>query len=103
MNDVTRFPEIMQIAEARKGLDLGFEERMFLEMEKMHVRNSFATYLRLNPAEVQSDDVPIMGFGGSGGGLWALVGVLGYSKGLKDSGLWELFTLSSKCFLLKDP
>lgn len=95
IHDITRFPEIMKVAEVRKGLDLGLEERRFLEMRKVHVRNSFAKYLGLDPAEVHPDDVPTVGFGGSGGGFRAMIGTLGYTQAMKKSGLWDLLTYAA--------
>jgi len=104
MRDVTRFSEIMKVAEVRRGLDLCLEERRFLEMKKVHVRNSFAKYLGLDPAEVHPDDVPTVGFGGSGGGFRAMIGTLGYVQEMKRSGLWDLLTyvagVSGACWSL---
>ena len=67
----------------RRGLDLGLEERRFVQMRKVHVRDSFAKYFGLDPAQVHPDDVPIIGFGGSGGGIRAMVGGLGYALEMK--------------------
>lgn len=104
MVDVRCFPEIMKVAEVRRGLDLGLEERRFLQMRKVHVRNRFAKYLGLDPAEVHPDDVPTVGFGGSGGGFRAMIGVLGYAQEMKRTGLWDLFTyvagVSGACWAL---
>jgi phospholipase A2 len=57
-NDVVRYPEIMKVAEVRKGIDLCLEERRFLEMRKVHVRNSFAKYLGIDPVEVHPGQSP---------------------------------------------
>jgi phospholipase A2 len=104
MADVVKYPEIMKVAEVRKGLDLALEERRFRAMRKVHVRNSFAKYLGLDPAQVHTDDVPIVGFGGSGGGFRAMIGVLGYAQEMKSTGLWDLFTyvagVSGACWAL---
>ncbi|RDW87363.1 lysophospholipase-1 [Coleophoma crateriformis] len=104
INNVVRYPEVLKVAEVRKGLDLGLEERRFLDMRKVHVRNSFAQYLNLDPAEVHPEDVPIIGFGGSGGGFRAMIGVLGYCQKMKQTGLWDLFTyvagVSGACWSL---
>ena len=60
-------------------------------MRKAHVRDSFARYLGIDPAQVHPDDVPIVAFGGSGGGIRAMVAVLGYAQEMKRTGLWDLF------------
>jgi phospholipase A2 len=104
MADVVKYPEIKKVAEVRKGLDLALEERRFRAMRKVHVRNSFAKYLGLDPAQVRPDDVPIVGFGGSGGGFRAMIDVLGYVQEMKSAGLWGLFTyvanVSGSCWAL---
>ncbi|KAF4631538.1 hypothetical protein G7Y89_g6600 [Cudoniella acicularis] len=104
INNVTRFPEILKVAEVRRGLDLGLEERRFLEMRKVHVRNCFARYMGLDPASVHPDDIPTVSFGGSGGGFRAMIAVLGYSQEMKNTGLWDLFTyvagVSGSCWAL---
>jgi cytosolic phospholipase A2 len=67
IHDVNLFPEIEEAAEVRRGLDLAQEEIAFLVKRKVHVRNHFANYIGVDPAEVHPNDVPIVGFGGSGG------------------------------------
>ena len=104
MTDITCFPEIMKVAEVRRGLELCLEERRFLQMRKDRVRDSFAKYLGLDPAEVHPDDIPVVGLGGSGGGIRAMIGVLGYAQEMKRTGLWDLFTyvagVSGACWSL---
>jgi cytosolic phospholipase A2 len=102
--DVSRFPEIEQVAHVRQGQDLGPEEKAFLEKRKMYIRDHFAQYLGLDPEEVHPDDVPIIGFGGSGGGYRAMIGYMGYVAEMKKAGLWDLITyvagVSGSCWTI---
>jgi phospholipase A2 len=102
--DSTRYPEVQHVAEVRRGLDLAPKEAQFLAQRKLRVRNAFAKYLGLNPAEVHPDDVPTVGFGGSGGGFRAMIGVLGYCDEMKQTGLWDVLTyvagVSGACWSL---
>ena len=104
IQDVNLFPEIAQVAQVRRGLDLGPGEKAFLTARKVHVRNHFAKYLGLDPAQVHPDDVPAIGFGGSGGGFRAMIASLGYSEEMKRTGLWNLLTyfagVSGSCWAL---
>jgi phospholipase A2 len=104
MADVVKYSEIMKVAEVRRGLHLALEERRFRTIRKVHVRNSFAKYLGLDPEQVHPDDVLIVGFGGSGGGFRAMIGALGYAQEMKSTGLWDLFTyvagVSGSCWAL---
>lgn len=88
----------------RRGLDLSPGETAFLAARKVHVRNNFAKYLGLDPAQVHPDDVPIIGFGSSGGGYRAMIGCLSYSEEMKRVGLWDLLTyfagVSGSCLAL---
>ncbi|KAH8700100.1 putative cytosolic phospholipase A2 [Talaromyces proteolyticus] len=94
-HDAQRYPEIERVAEIRHGLDLGGEEKAFLSKRKLHVRNNFAKYLGLDSEKVNPDDIPIVGFGGSGGGYRAMIGLVGYMLEMKKSGLWDLVTYVS--------
>lgn len=102
--DVKRYPEVARIAEVRRGDDLCPEENEFLLARKEVVRQAFAEYLELDPASVHPDDVPVIGFGGSGGGLRAMIGVLGYCEEMKKTSLWNVFTyvagVSGSCWSL---
>jgi phospholipase A2 len=102
--DTKRFPETARVAEVRRGLDLCREEKEFLAARKDFVRLAFAKYLDLDPKAVHPDDVPVVGFGGSGGGLRAMISVLGYCDEIKKAGLWDLFTyvagVSGSCWSL---
>lgn len=92
IHDAVRYPEIKQVAHVRQGLDLGPEEKAFLIKRKMHVRDHFARYLGLDPEQVHPDDIPVIGFGGSGGGYRAMIGYMGYMTEMKKAGLWDLIT-----------
>jgi phospholipase A2 len=104
LRDTTRFPETALVAEVRRGLDLCREEKDFLAARKDSVRLAFANYLSLDPAAVHPDDVPVVGFGGSGGGFRAMISVLGYCDEIKKAGLWDVFTyvagVSGSCWSL---
>jgi cytosolic phospholipase A2 len=93
--DPARFPEVTQQAVVRRGIQLCPEEQTFLAARKAHVRDSFARYMGWDPAQIHPDDVPTIAFGGSGGGYRALLAVLGYSKAMKEAGLWDLITYIS--------
>jgi hypothetical protein len=93
--DPSVFPEVAQTAQIRRGLELCPEESQFLAERKRHVRDHFARYMGWDPAHVHPDDVPTIAFGGSGGGYRAMLAVLGYSAGMKKSGLWDLLTYVS--------
>lgn len=82
----------MQVAEVRRGLNLCPGETAFLAAQKVHVRNNFAKYLGLDPVQVHPDDVPMVGFGSSGGGYRAMIGCLSYSEEMKRTGLWDILT-----------
>lgn len=104
MHDSQLFPEIEKVAEVRRGLELCPEEQAFLAKRKIHARDNFAKYLGLNPEEVDPRDVPVVSFGGSGGGFRAMLGCLGYCQQMKDSGLWDCLTyvggVSGSCWSL---
>jgi phospholipase A2 len=104
LEDANRFPEIEHVAEVRHGLELSPSEISFRADRKLHVRGHFAKYLGLDPAQVHPDDVPVVAFGGSGGGYRAMIGVLGYCEGMKRAGLWDLLTyvsgVSGSCWAL---
>jgi cytosolic phospholipase A2 len=104
LRDVERFPEISKVAEVRHGLDLCTGEQQFIAARKAHVRDHFAGYLDLDPSEVHPDDVPVVAFGGSGGGFRAMIGVIGYCDEMKQAGLWDVLTyvsgVSGSCWSL---
>ncbi len=92
IHDRERYPEVAHVADVRRGLDLAPPEQRFLIDRKVKVRNAFARYLGLNPADIHPDDIPTVGFGGSGGGFRAMIGVLGYAEEMKRTGLWDVLT-----------
>lgn len=104
IRDATKHPEIAQVATVRRGFELSPQEVAFREARKARVKDAFCRYLGLDAAEVHIDDVPIVAFGGSGGGYRAMLGLLGYSHGMKQSGLWDLLTyvagVSGSCWSL---
>jgi phospholipase A2 len=88
--DTSKFPEVSKTAEVRHGMDLCPEEKAFVAARKQLKRDSFARYMGWDPAAIHPDDVPTVAFGGSGGGYRAMLAMLGYSKAMKESGLWDL-------------
>jgi phospholipase A2 len=104
IQDPVRYPEVGHVAHVRRGIDLCVEEKEFLSERKDHVRDAFAKYLGLDPKDVHPEDVPIIAFGGSGGGYRAMIGVLGYCQAMKKSGLWDVLTyvagVSGSCWAL---
>ncbi|KAL1969192.1 hypothetical protein VTN77DRAFT_446 [Rasamsonia byssochlamydoides] len=104
IHDPIRHPEITRVAEVRRGLGLCESEKAYLAQRKLHVRNHFAKFLGLDPEQVHPDDVPVVAFGGSGGGYRAMLGMLGYSREMKRTGLWDLLTyvagVSGSCWAM---
>lgn len=104
LKDVKRHPEVAKVGEVRRGFELAPEEVMFRHARKVKVRDAFCRFLDLDPSQVHVDDVPIVAFGGSGGGYRAMIGVLGYCEEMKRSGLWDLLTyvsgVSGSCWSL---
>lgn len=92
LDDPARFPEIAQQAVVRKGLDLCPEETAYLAARRARIRDHFAQYMGLDPAQVHPDDIPTVAFGGSGGGYRAMLAFLGYSLAMKEAGMWDLLT-----------
>ncbi|KKA18562.1 hypothetical protein T310_7482, partial [Rasamsonia emersonii CBS 393.64] len=78
LHDANRHPEIRQVVEVRRGLDLCEGEKAYLAQRKLRVRDHFARYIGLDPEQVHPDDVPVVAFGGSGGGYRAMLAMLGY-------------------------
>ncbi|KFA45345.1 hypothetical protein S40293_09511 [Stachybotrys chartarum IBT 40293] len=87
--DPAIFPEVEKIAYVRRGIDLCPEEQLFLSKRKERVRLSFAKYAGLDPDQVHPDDVPIVAYGGSGGGFRAMIGCLAYGEAFEKAGLWD--------------
>ncbi len=104
LRDINRHPEVARSATIRRGFELAPEEMRFRDMRKAKVRDAFCRYLDLDPLEVHVDDVPIVAFGGSGGGYRAMIGLLEYGKEMKRTGLWGLLTyvsgVSGSCWSL---
>ncbi|KAF2668372.1 putative cytosolic phospholipase A2 [Microthyrium microscopicum] len=95
IQDPSKYPEISQTAEVRRGIELCVEEREYLSDRRWKIKDFFAKYVGLDPCEVHPDDVPIVAFGGSGGGYRAMIGFLAYSDGMKQFGLWDTLTYAA--------
>lgn len=95
IHDASIFPEVQTIAEVRRGIALAPQEVAFLADRKLHVRDNFAKYMGLDSSEVHPDDIPIVAFGGSGGGFRAMIGYMGYCEEMRRAGLWDVLTYIS--------
>jgi phospholipase A2 len=95
IKDSSLFPEIRQVAEVRRGLGLAQQEVTFRAQRKLRVREHFAKYLGVSSEDVHPDDVPVVAFGGSGGGFRAMIGYMGYCEEMRKAGLWDVLTYVS--------
>ena len=95
IQDVKKYPEVGHVAEVRRGLELSPAEAKFRAERREVTRMAFCKYLDLDPAGVHPDDVPLVAFGGSGGGYRAMIGVLGYCQEMNTTGLWDLLNYVS--------
>lgn len=104
LSDPRIFPEVERVAEVRRGAGLCSEEIAWLEKRKQRMRESFAKYMNVPMEEVHPDDVPVVAFGGSGGGFRAMIGCLGYCNEMKRTGLWDCLSyvagVSGSCWSL---
>lgn len=104
LKDVSKFPEVAHVAEVRRGAEISPSEKAFVYDRKIHARNAFAKYMNLDPNSVHPEDVPTIGFGGSGGGFRAMLGCAAYCEELKRTGIWDLLTyvsgVSGSCWAL---
>jgi phospholipase A2 len=104
LKNVDKHPEVGRVASVRRGFELAPGEVAFREARKVKARDAFCRYLDLDPAEVHVGDVPIVAFGGSGGGYRALIAMAGFAEGMKRSGLWDVLTyvcgVSGSCWAL---
>jgi cytosolic phospholipase A2 len=105
MTSVELHPEISSVAEVRRGLALCPEEQAFLERRReTTTRLGLARFLGVPPDDIHPDDVPIVAFGGSGGGFRAMIAYLGYVQAMKQCGLWDCVAyaagVSGSCWAL---
>ncbi|KIV81589.1 hypothetical protein PV11_03763 [Exophiala sideris] len=104
LKNTAKHPEVNRIAVVRRGYELSPEELKFHELRKVIARDAFCRYMDLNLGDVHVDDVPVVAFGGSGGGYRAMIGMLGYSEAMKRTGLWDVLTyvcgVSGSCWSL---
>lgn len=80
-------PEVARRATLRRSLSLSSDEAAFLAARKSRMRQRFSRYLGLNEVDVHPDDIPIIAFGGSGGGYSAMLAFLGYTRAMRDAEL----------------
>ncbi|CAG8544901.1 1882_t:CDS:10 [Paraglomus occultum] len=104
LNDQARYPELQWDASVRCSLDICDEEKQFIRARKEFIRDKFAKYIGVDVDDVHVDDIPIIGFGGSGGGFRAMIATTGYVYGLQKSGLYDCGTyyggVSGSCWNL---
>jgi cytosolic phospholipase A2 len=104
LQDASLHPEVARTADVRRGLVLCAEEKEWLSARKLKIRSAFCRYMDLIEADVHVDDVPVIGFGGSGGGYRAMIGMMAYAIQMKQSGLWDLLSyvagVSGACWSL---
>lgn len=96
-------PEIEREARVRVSEDLCDEEKEFLVRRREKTRIALARYLGLPDEEVHPDDVPVIAFSGSGGGLRALVAGVGSLLATSEDGLFDCITytagVSGSCWM----
>ncbi|KAL0096298.1 acyl transferase/acyl hydrolase/lysophospholipase [Phycomyces blakesleeanus] len=83
------YPEVGEDAIVREGSGLSKEEKKFIKVRKERQRQSFAKFMRVDPHEVELEDMPIVGIASSGGGYRAMAGCAGYLKGMRDTGVLD--------------
>ena len=102
-HDSVANPEIEREARVRVSEDLCDEEKHFLARRREKTRVALARYLGLPDEEVHADDVPVIAFSGSGGGLRALVAGAGSMLAAKEDGLFDCVTytagVSGSCWM----
>ncbi|CAG8572805.1 10206_t:CDS:10 [Funneliformis mosseae] len=87
--DKSIHPEIEWDAEVRTSNELCDEEKKFLSERKEYIREAFAKYVGVTVEEIHVEDIPIIGFAGSGGGFRAMIANTAYMKATQDSGLYD--------------
>ncbi|CAG8461573.1 5682_t:CDS:2 [Ambispora leptoticha] len=93
--DKIRYPELDWDATVRISQDICDDEKKFVLERKKFMREKFAKYIGVNIDEVDICDIPIIAFGGSGGGFRAMITTTGYFRAAQDSGVWDLGTYFS--------
>jgi cytosolic phospholipase A2 len=93
--DSSKFPEVGRQAEVRRGPGLCDQEQAYIQARQARAKDAFAKYIGVDPSQVHPDDVPVVAFGGSGGGYRAMLALLGYSQAMKEAGLWDLLSYIS--------
>ncbi|KAL1922092.1 uncharacterized protein VTP21DRAFT_10734 [Calcarisporiella thermophila] len=92
MKNASKNPEIQLQATVRRGNRLCDQEQRFLEQRKKVVRAAFAKYMGVPLDEVHEEDVPVIGFGGSGGGYRAMINSSAFLNAAKRTGLYDCLT-----------
>ncbi|KAL1915006.1 uncharacterized protein VTP21DRAFT_7711 [Calcarisporiella thermophila] len=90
IGDPLLHPEVRQKAHVRRGNKLCAAEAEFLRKRLQHVRKAFAKYIDVSEEEVSEEDLPVIAFGGSGGGYRAMITSAAYLMAMKKSGLLDL-------------
>jgi hypothetical protein len=71
--DESVHPEIKEDVEIRRSKDLCKEEEDFLKERKEYIKEKFAKYVGVDVKEIDVNDIPVIGFAGSGGGFRAMI------------------------------
>jgi len=93
--DSSKFPEVGRQAEVRRGPGLCNQEQAYIQARRARAGDFFAKYIGVDPTQVHPDDIPVVAFGGSGGGYRAMLALLGYSQAMREAGLWDLLSYIS--------
>jgi phospholipase A2 len=89
LNDKELHPELDWDANVRLSNDICDDEKNFIKDRKNYIREKFAKYVGVDVEEIDIEDIPIIGFAGSGGGFRAMIATTGYLSALQDSGLYD--------------
>ncbi|ORZ25468.1 acyl transferase/acyl hydrolase/lysophospholipase [Absidia repens] len=104
VKDTVANPELKQDASVRFGPGLAQEEQDFLRKRMEYQRIAFASFIGVDPLDVEIEDIPIISVASSGGGYRAMLGLTGYLKAMKDSGALDCVTyiaaISGSCWAL---
>jgi hypothetical protein len=90
--DPIRNPEIEREARVRIGNEICEEELAFYEKRRKFTRRGLAKFLGVREHEIDERDIPTIALAGSGGGYRAMLGLTGYIKAMKESGLFDCVT-----------
>ncbi|KAJ3051619.1 hypothetical protein HK097_007358 [Rhizophlyctis rosea] len=104
MKDARKNPEILREAEISRKNRICDEEQRFQQQRKERMRVPFAKFIGVAVEEVDVRDIPIIGVGGSGGGMKAMIATAGFLQGMEEAGFFDLVMyisgVSGSCWTL---